>query len=769
VTAYSLPSGATSTSSGITLNNGDSLTVHSGGTAIDTIVNTGAFIFVSSGGTLDGTTVNPSGEVFVVLGGRANGTILGSVGFQEISGGTASGTVVNSHGNETVEVGTASGTTVNNGGTQDVYAGGGGLAVGTVVSDGGVQTVFGTASGTTVNSGGFEYVLGTSDDAIVNNSGTIDVSGQVTGTTISTGGYEYISRGGTAAFTVISNGGDEIIDYGGSASDETIENGFQSVYGIATDTTVSGGLQIVFEFGTANSTTINGGFADVEGTTNEATINDTYPGTRPISGGVGGYDGVEVIENGVASNTTVNAGMLGMSDGGSAIDTTVNSDAFEVLSSGGTATDTTLKISAAIDVTYLPYAASGTVTLGPTDFLTVSVGGQTYTQQLSGDYTGEYFHIVDAASLDLIDIAGTLITVNDTPPCFRHGTRLLTDSGELAVDALTIGDRVVTWSGAFAPVVWIGHRYVDCVRHPNPKQVWPIRVALDAFGPGQPCRDLFLSPDHAVFVDGLLVPIRHLINGTTIAQVQVDEVTYYHVELDRHDILLAEGVPAESYLDTGNRGIFENANDPLILHPDLTTDDGETLREALSCAPFAGDEARVKPVWERLAARSLALGQPIPEKAVTDDPAVHLRVDGRTIRPVVSGQHHYAFVVPRGAGLIRLVSRSGHATDQRPWAEDRRRLGVYVNRVVWHDLDGPHDMPVDHPSLSKGWWDIERAGHLLCRWTDGDAMLPPLPTVIFVEIYLAGGMAYRLDTSELDERANSMPPELINPRGERAA
>jgi autotransporter passenger strand-loop-strand repeat protein len=748
VTAYALPSGTTSTSSGITLNNGDSLTVHSGGTAVDTTVNTGGFIFVSSGGTIDSTTVNPSGEVFVVPGGRANGTVLGNNGFQEISGGTASGTVVNSRGNETVEVGTASGTTVNNGGTQEVF-GGGGLAVGTVVSDGGEQIVFGTASGTTVNSGGFEYVSGTSDDAIANNSGTIEVFGQATGTTISSGGFEYISSGGTAAFTVISIGGVETIDYGGSASGETVENGIQSVYGIATDTTVSGGFQIVFEFGTANSTTFDGGFAEVEGTANQTTINDSFPITRPTSGGgFGGYDGVEVIDNGVASGTTVNAGMLGMSDGGRAVDTTVNTSAFEVLSSGGTATDTTLKSNAAIDVTYLPYAAGGTATLSPTDFLTVSVGGQTYTQQLSGDYTGEFFHVEDASSLDLIDISGTLITVNGTPPCFRHGTRLLTDNGEVAVEALTIGDRVVTWSGAFAPVVWIGYRHVDCVRHPNPKQVWPIRVASDAFEPGQPCRDLFLSPDHAVFVDGLLIPIRHLINGTTIAQVQVDEVTYYHIELDRHDVLLAEGLPAESYLDTGNRGIFENASDPLIVHPNFATDDRNHVREALSCALLASDEARLKPVWERLATRSLTLGQPIPEGAFTDDPAVHLRVDGHTIRPIVSGRHRYAFVVPRDAGQIRLVSRYAHPTDQRPWAEDRRQLGVYVSRVVWHDLDGPHEVPLDHPALRKGWWDIEREGHLLYRWTDGDALLPPLPNAMFVEIHLAGDLAYRLDPEE---------------------
>jgi hypothetical protein len=86
--------------------------------------------------------------------------------------------------------------------------------------------------------------------------------------------------------------------------------------------------------------------------------------------------------------------------------------------------------------------------------------------------------------------------------------------------------------------------------------VWPVRIASDAFGPGVPGRAVMLSPDHAVFVDGALIPVRHLVNGRTVAQVAVDQVTYWHVELARHDVLLAEGLPCESFLDTGNRGAF---------------------------------------------------------------------------------------------------------------------------------------------------------------------------------------------------------------------
>jgi hypothetical protein len=76
-----------------------------------------------------------------------------------------------------------------------------------------------------------------------------------------------------------------------------------------------------------------------------------------------------------------------------------------------------------------------------------------------------------------------------------------------------------------------------------------------------PHTDLFLSPDHAVHVGSVLVPVRYLINGATIVQVPTDRVDYFHIELPRHEVLLAEGLPVESYLDTGNRGGFANGDD----------------------------------------------------------------------------------------------------------------------------------------------------------------------------------------------------------------
>jgi collagen type I/II/III/V/XI/XXIV/XXVII alpha len=148
--------------------------------------------------------------------------------------------------------------------------------------------------------------------------------------------------------------------------------------------------------------------------------------------------------------------------------------------------------------------------------------------------------------------------------CYCAGTRILTLRGEVEVEHLAVGDVVLTTAGSARPVRWIGHRRVDCRHHPRPDLVWPVRVRAGAFADGSPRRDLLLSPDHALLLDVggaacVLIPVKYLINGGAIAQERVAAVHYYHVELDRHDIVLAEGLPAESYLDTGNRAAFANA------------------------------------------------------------------------------------------------------------------------------------------------------------------------------------------------------------------
>jgi hypothetical protein len=143
--------------------------------------------------------------------------------------------------------------------------------------------------------------------------------------------------------------------------------------------------------------------------------------------------------------------------------------------------------------------------------------------------------------------------------CLATGTRIATARGDIAVEALRIGDRLVALRHRrLAEARWIGFRVIDCAATARGHDVWPVRIAAGAFAPGVPDRDLLVSPDHALYVDGRLVPARLLLNGVTITQEPTSTVTYWHVELPCHDVILANRLPVESYLDTGNRRHFAN-------------------------------------------------------------------------------------------------------------------------------------------------------------------------------------------------------------------
>jgi hypothetical protein len=159
------------------------------------------------------------------------------------------------------------------------------------------------------------------------------------------------------------------------------------------------------------------------------------------------------------------------------------------------------------------------------------------------------------------------------------------------VEELREGDRVHSAiHGQQQTITWIGYRRVDCRRHPDPTKVWPVRVAAHAFGSDLPRRDLYVSPDHAIYLEGVLIPVKYLINGKTIVQTPVDEVTYYHVQLHRHDVVLSEGLPTESYLDIGDRDKFANGGIEVSLHPDFSSprypDLSSLIWEAEGCAPL---------------------------------------------------------------------------------------------------------------------------------------------------------------------------------------
>jgi hypothetical protein len=153
----------------------------------------------------------------------------------------------------------------------------------------------------------------------------------------------------------------------------------------------------------------------------------------------------------------------------------------------------------------------------------------------------------------------SFLTMSGAPPCFMAGTRIRTMKGEIPVERLKAGDLIVIADGSAKPLRWLGRSTVS-MEGADPLVVLPIRIRAGALGPNTPRRDLLVSPDHAMFLDGLLVQAGALVNSRSILRESnvPARFVYYHVELDAHALIVAEGALTESFVDNADRMNFDN-------------------------------------------------------------------------------------------------------------------------------------------------------------------------------------------------------------------
>ncbi|OZI75701.1 Hint domain-containing protein [Bordetella genomosp. 2] len=310
-----------------------------------------------------------------------------------------------------------------------------------------------------------------------------------------------------------------------------------------------------------------------------------------------------------------------------------------------------------------------------------------------------------------------------TYACYLKGTHIATPNGEVKVEDLKAGDQVRTASGGVATVKWLGYRSLRKARIPAKDAIraFPIVFQKGSIADNVPHRDLTVSPGHHMFFDGKLIPAMLLVNGKTITQdFSRQSFEYFHVELDRFDILLAEGAAAESYVDTGNRSMFQNA-DSVAMNPDFGPAEG---RPAIDGIEVLSSGPAVEAVRKRLLKRAEAMTRSVR----VADPDLRVAVNGQEVRAETEGQLEgvMRFVLPAGAQAsdLHILSRSAVVRETTAHARrDLRKIGVGLVRITIEDEAGRRDIDLLDSQLG-GLHAAQDVHGVAMRWTSGDAVIP---------------------------------------------
>lgn len=350
---------------------------------------------------------------------------------------------------------------------------------------------------------------------------------------------------------------------------------------------------------------------------------------------------------------------------------------------------------------------------------------------LASDVSSTPAFVLSGNTVSLAPASGSSVA------CFLTGSLIETEFGPQPIEHLQPGQRLVTLEAgrpALRPVRWVGHRLVNVPEQADEGD-YPVRIRESAFGPGLPRRDLLLTAEHCLFVEGVLIPVRMLVNASSIRHdLSLRRFAVHHVELDRHSIILAEDLATESYLDTGNRASFGL--------PQAASASFEWSADA--AAPLETRREAVEPIWLALACRAAAElelpAAPVPE--LSAEPELRILLDDQQSLAArwISGERHL-FHIPAGRRATHLLSRAARPSEIiGPFVDDRRRLGVAVRQIaLWNGLD---ETVLHGDLLSGAGWHAPEDGQC---WTDGRAALalPPAPSAeSFLDVRIAATMRY---------------------------
>ncbi|GBR56763.1 hypothetical protein AA18889_0803 [Acetobacter senegalensis DSM 18889] len=720
--------------------------VSGGGTAVNTIFNDTGFGFIA--GTLDNATVNSGGWINVSSGGLTSHTTINGSGSEYVNaGGSAVDQTVNAHGTLTIaSAGIIGGITVLSGGALSggvlsagakVSALSGGYESGVTITAGGYSEVDskGTATNISIVDNGIQTVAsgGLVSGFEINHARQYDWGSAVSGT-ISNLAEERVMSSGQDSDMIVTSHGHEVVSAGGIASHTTYNsNGFGYISGSAVSAVVnSGGIEFVQSGGVATATTVNNGGLENVGAGATASDDTVESGGKlnVQSGGV--LSGTEALQNGGKATIWAAAGgvvdLEGSTNTGLTLDGIDTSSATTVTTevtgfdgnSAGNSDGIVLAGVKAADITSTSYSADGnyvTLSFNEGGSVTLHIDDVSkYGYELSSDADGNAVYEV----------------------CFLAGSMIRTPSGDVAVETLQLGNEVLTFAdgqNTVRKVTWAGKAHAN-VRAglPDDEAGYPVRILKDAIADGVPYKDMLITSEHCLFCEGKFVPVRMLVNRSSIFyDKSITSYDYYHVETEEHSVITADGMLTESYLDTGNRRAFRQAGSVMSMGGKVKS------WEEDAAVDLCVDRAFVEPLFRKLADRSTGIAGHLVAEApqvLTEEPDLHLVTDkGAIVRAVRRNGQRYSFMLRAGTRFVRVVSRAARPADViGPFVDDRRVMGVAVADVHLAAAGKQHDI-IAHLKQDKpeGWHETDWTD---CAWTDGNALLPLEDHLIGHEIAL---------------------------------
>ncbi|MBS1103820.1 Hint domain-containing protein [Gluconobacter sp. Dm-62] len=311
--------------------------------------------------------------------------------------------------------------------------------------------------------------------------------------------------------------------------------------------------------------------------------------------------------------------------------------------------------------------------------------------------------------------------------CFLADSMIRTPSGETPIQDLRTGDEVLAWhegAPSARKVIWTGRRQTTTnPALPDDQAGYPVRVLANAIAENVPHKDMLITAEHCLFMNGRFIPARMLVNGHSIFYDRsLTSYEYFHIETRDHAVIMADGMLTESYLDTGNRHTFRQDGKILAIG-------GQHKTWADAAAPLEVSRDFVEPLYRQIESR--AIQQQLPPAAegihalqTTEDPDLHLVAsDGQIIRPMRQVKDRTLFMIPPGITSVTLMSHASRPCDTiGPFVDDRRNLGVLVGDIVFFDSGTTTDIEthLEHQPL-EGWSGPENTR---CRWTTGNAVIP---------------------------------------------